>query len=210
MASFSYVYDILDFQMKYDIPPRMIPIINRYRELLLKELPTASETEELNTIKIALKQYDISAEDYNKMFTVLINIQKFVTTDLTEYLNGIFAGYEASMQRMETEHNDRITTIDAWYADIQTSLFDKKYFEFENYNYRKGFRYETQEETTSNFHTFTTKIINEASGEVYATQTSTENLTTGVITERTICNDMGIDTTITITEENGVYKEVVS
>ena len=112
----------------------------------------------------------------------------------------------AQQEEFNTQHNE----IDAWYADIQTSLFDKKYFEFENYNYRKGFRYETEKTVTSTLKVIITKIINIASGEEYARQTSIKNLTTGVITERTICADMGIDTTITITKENGIYKEVVS
>lgn len=205
-----FVHDIITFQNKYDIPPRLILSANRRNELRLKDSLTSSEIEELNTLEILLEPYSITAEDYNKLFKAVKNVQTFVTTDLNTYLNNLFSDYDTRMTNMEKGFSDRTTTIDAWYADIQTSLFDKKYFDFENYNYRKGFRYETQEQTTSNFHVFTTKIINEASGEIYAQQTSIENLSTGVITERTICSDMGIDTTITITEEDGVYKEVVS
>ena len=110
--SLVYPYDKVEFQKKYDLPVRLVASANRYKELKQKEYLTGEENEELNLLATTLADYIITAEDYNKVFTTVNNMQTYVADTITDHLN-IF---------------------------LNTHL-ESTYFEFDNFIYRSGFKY---------------------------------------------------------------------
>ena len=146
-----YDFDIITFVKKYDIPPRLVPQVNRYKELMLKESPSPSEIEEINNLAIVLQPYNITAEDYNKLFQAIQNVQLFVKDDLLAYLNNLFSEYNTRMQTIETTFSNRmnemnaqfddtynegvakLTEIEAWYAGVKNNIATIQTFYFQNW-----------------------------------------------------------------------------
>lgn len=152
--SLVYPYDKVEFQKKYDLPVRLVASANRYKELKQKEYLTGEENEELNLLATTLADYIITAEDYNKVFTTVNNMQTYVADTITDHLN-IF---------------------------LNTHL-ESTYFEFDNFIYRSGFKYKREfiNETPVRWEE---TIINIGTEEVYATRVSEKTDTGWKITTK--------------------------
>lgn len=115
--------------------------------------------------------------------------------------------YEGFKAMAETTFGQRITDMDAWFAEYKQKIFDAKYFDFDNWAYRAGYTYESLPKTiTATEKVYTTNIINTATKAVYATKTETKNLATGVWVTHVVCAAMEIDVTATESKEaDGKY-----
>lgn len=140
-----YDYEIVTFVKKYDISPRLIPQVSRYQELMLKEVPTPAETEELNQLAIVLSPYNITASDYNRLFQAVQNMQMFIKADLVEYLEGLFAGYDARMLTIEQNAAAEIQETDmqqavfqSWFDGARNNIVALQSFYFQNWAELEG------------------------------------------------------------------------
>lgn len=209
ISALNYGYDIVTFVKKYDIPTRLIQSVIRYQELLIIEIPTTAQLEELNLLAVELEPYNITANDYNNLFTAMQNVQTFITTDLQTYLDALFADYNARMTTMENSYTTRVTDIDAWYTVVKTGLYDGQYFEFDNPIYRKNMTYSAVKTTVNNLPVWTEKYTNNANGSIYAQRVSTKNVSGGW-TIVTTCSELSVNTTEVLTNTSGNWSGVIS
>jgi len=202
----TYDYDIIEFVKKYDIPTRLIPTVNKYKELMVKEFPTPEEEIEKNLLSQVLEPYNITAEDYNKLFEAVKNVQTFVKKDLQEYLDELFGEYNKIQQNMEREFFQRTNDFDGWFVEAQTSIFDSKYFDFDNPVYRAGYK-STLVIEKSPVLKYTETLTNVYTGEVYAYKT-TEKTNEGWQSQ-VVCEERNIDVTSIIKKIDNVWTQEV-
>lgn len=140
--SLVYPYDKVEFQQKYDLPIRLVASANRYKELKQKEVLTGDENAELNLLATTLLNYIITADDYNKVFTAVDNMQDYVADTITSHLNTFL-----------------------------NTHFESTYFEFDNFIYRDGFKYK-RERVNDGSVIWKETIINVSTGDLYAIRLS--------------------------------------
>lgn len=102
----------------------------------------------------------------------------------------IKAAADARLQEQYGLWSSKMADYDAWYTSIKTSIFDSKYFDFNNNIYRAGHEYSYTE--TQEPHIFVETIKNSISGDVYAIRTSEESAS-GDWTIRTVCTEQSIN-----------------
>lgn len=66
--------------------------IDRYQELLMKSTRTTAEETELTNLKTTLATKIVSAENFNKMFDCIVNLESFFKNDVEAYLATLEVG----------------------------------------------------------------------------------------------------------------------
>lgn len=175
-VALQYDYEIVTFVKKYDISPRLIPQVSRYQELMLKEAPTPAETEELNQLAVVLAPYNITANDYNRLFQAVQNMQMFIKVDIVAYLEELFAGYDARMLMMEQnaaaeiqETNAQQTAFQSWIDGVRNNIVALQSFYFQNWAELEGCVY--KEYPKDDTGKFIVTISSSTDGKLFARQT---------------------------------------
>ena len=123
----------------------------------------------------------------------VLNTMNSNETTYNTWYAGWIAGANAQLQAQQTQFNTTKTTIENWYTDIQSDIFNAQYFDFDNWTYRAG---QTRTTTFSTDGTTCTEILKNASNTEIARNTaifSSDN----TITQRLQVYADNIDVTMT-------------
>ncbi|MFJ8247277.1 hypothetical protein [Peribacillus asahii] len=74
------------FTTLYDLPPDLVAKAKRYQELKMKPTLTSVEQTELNGLTTELSSYIISPEVFNKLSDAMVNMETFLTQQITGYI----------------------------------------------------------------------------------------------------------------------------
>jgi hypothetical protein len=115
----------------------------------------------------------------------------------------IFNSYQNLINQAQNNIIDFENEYKAWFISIKTEIFDKKYFDFNNNMYRKGYSYSYTKTGTD----FSETIKNTLDNSTYATRESKKTTNKWVI--RTICKTQDIDISETFTKNNLLWSGVI-
>jgi hypothetical protein len=112
----------------------------------------------------------------------------------------IFTSYQSALTLAQNNINSFENKYNSWFNTIQADILDKKYFDFDNMLYRKGFTYKYTKTTTK----ITEQIINTINNSVYATRTT--DILADKFIIKTICTSQNINTTETYNKIAGNWE----
>lgn len=186
----------------------------------IHELQLAEITIKTNATKISTADIKDTRLD-NLLCGIVSAVVKSVDTETLfiqyqDYLNSKIEEWNLTQAEQEQQFNQQMMDIDEkeeeiqnWYDITKATIFDTKYFDFDNFIYRKGFSYEVIKETNPNLR-FTETIKNTSDSSVYSTRIS-EKLDNNTWVINTICSSLEINNTITYTKQSdGNWKGVIT
>jgi hypothetical protein len=112
----------------------------------------------------------------------------------------IFTSYQSALTLAQNNINSFENKYNSWFNTIQADILDKKYFDFDNMVYRKGFTYKYTKTTTK----ITEQIVNTINNSVYATRTT--DILADKFIIKTICTSQNINTTETYNKIAGNWE----
>ncbi|WP_244209292.1 hypothetical protein [Paenibacillus ferrarius] len=117
MANLSSFPNQIDaFTLKTEIQASDVPLIQRFQELKLKSSRIPSEETELANLTNQLRSKLIAADEWNKFQDALVNMEQFLTTNITGYVatkqNEINATKDAALTLIEQKKNNIIAYMD--------------------------------------------------------------------------------------------------
>lgn len=125
----------VQWEKKYDLPNDLIDTWKKYETYKLtpyKNL-SAEQIQEMNDISQDLRVYTIEAEDYNKCFDLMANVQSFIKDELPDYINECLTEVWKQVNSAIEDTSDLKEEISDWWTTLKLSIQLNKTFVWDNW-----------------------------------------------------------------------------
>lgn len=99
----------------FDLPPSQLSNAERFQYLKTKSNKTQTEINELNSLTIALQNYIIDSEKWNKFCDICINLETFFQNEVQGYIDTKQAEFDAKLNTFSYQGQyDSVETYKQW------------------------------------------------------------------------------------------------